>query len=85
MKKVLLATLGESPAVVTEAIDRLRADGVNVDCVVLLTTKDTYAQDTANLISEHLLDYYGGTVAVYDVRMLGGIDEKFHHFLFSEV
>jgi CRISPR-associated protein Csx14 len=43
---------------------------VNVDCVVLLTTKDTYAQDTANLISEHLPDYYGGAVAVYDVRIL---------------
>ena len=70
MRKALLATIGESPAVVTEAIDRLQADGVNVDCVVLLTTKDTYAQDTANLISEHLPDYYGGTVAVYDVRIL---------------
>jgi len=70
MKKVLLATLGESPAVVTEAIDRHRADGVNVDCVVLLTTKETLAQDTANLLNEHLPDYYGGTVAVYDVRIL---------------
>jgi len=70
MKKVLLATLGESPAVVTEAIDRLREDGVNVDYVVLLTTKDTYARDTADLLSKHLRDYYGGAVAVYDVRIL---------------
>jgi CRISPR-associated protein Csx14 len=70
MKKALLATLGESPAVVTEAIDRLRADGVNVDCVVLLTTKDTYAKDSADLLSEHLPDYYEGTVSVYDVRIL---------------
>ena len=68
--KVLLATLGESPAVVTEAIDRLRADGVDIDYVVLLTTKDTYAQDGVSLLSEHLPVYYHGKTALYDVRML---------------
>jgi len=70
MKKVLLATLGESPAVVTEAIDRLRADGVDIDSVVLLTTKDTYAQDAVSLLSEHLPAHYSGKVALYDVRIL---------------
>jgi len=61
VKKLLLATLGESPAVVTEAIDRLRADGVHVDYVVLLTTNDTYSELAANLLIEHLPGYYGGT------------------------
>ena len=39
MKKILLATLGESPAVVTEAIDRLQADGIDIEPVIVLTTK----------------------------------------------
>jgi CRISPR-associated protein Csx14 len=74
MKKVLLATLGEAPAVVTEAVDRLRAEGVAVDSVVVLTTKDTYAQSALSLLSEHLPDYYGGEVALLDARVL----ETFH-------
>ena len=63
MKKVLLATLGESPAVITEAIDRLRADGINIDYVVLLATKDTYAQDALALLSSHIPAYYQGEVS----------------------
>jgi CRISPR-associated protein Csx14 len=74
MKKVLLATLGESPAVITEAVDRLRAEGVAVDSVVVLTTKDTYAQSALSLLSEHLPDYYSGEVALLDARVL----ETFH-------
>jgi CRISPR-associated protein Csx14 len=70
MKKLLLATLGESPAVVTEAIDRLQADGIEIGPVVLLTTKDTYTQRAFNLLSEHLPRYYGGKVYLLDVRML---------------
>jgi CRISPR-associated protein Csx14 len=69
MKKVLLATLGESPAVVTEAIDRLRADGVHIDHVVILTTKDACAE-SANLLSEHLPAYYDGKVMLLDARIL---------------
>lgn len=70
MKKLLLATLGESPAVVTEAIDRLQADGIEIGPVVLLTTKDTYTQRAFDLLSEHLPRYYGGKVYLLDVRML---------------
>ena len=70
MKKVLLATLGEAPAVVTEALDRLRADGVMIDYVVVLTTKDTYAQSALSLLSEHLPDYYSREVALLDARVL---------------
>jgi CRISPR-associated protein Csx14 len=70
MKKVLLATLGESPAVITEAIDRLRADGVSIDFVVVLTTQDTYAQDALKLLSDHLPAYYDGQVVWIDARIL---------------
>ncbi len=69
MKKVLLATLGETPAVITEAVDRLRADGVSIDFVVVLTTKDTYAQDALRLLSEHLPTHYGD-VTLLDARIL---------------
>lgn len=74
MKKILLATLGETPAVVTEAIDRLRADGVGIDYVVVLTTKDTNAQNALSLLSEHLPKYYGDQVKLFDARVL----EMFH-------
>lgn len=70
MKKILLATLGESPAVITEAIDRLQVDGVMIDSVVVLTTKDTYAQSALSLLSEHLPNYYAGKVALSDARIL---------------
>lgn len=70
MKKVLLATLGEAPAVVTEAIDRLQVEGIDIEHVVLLTTKDTYAQDASDLLCEHLPEYYGGAVNITDVRKL---------------
>jgi CRISPR-associated protein Csx14 len=70
MKKVLIATLGEAPAVVTEAIDRLQADGVSIDFVVILTTKDTYARSALNLLSEHVPAYYGGKVTLLDARIL---------------
>jgi CRISPR-associated protein Csx14 len=70
VKKVLLATLGESPAVVTEAIDRLRAEGIFVDSVVVLTTRDTYAQSALDLLSEHLPGYYQDKVTLEDARFL---------------
>ncbi len=70
MKKVLLATLGESPAVVTEAIDRLRADGVHIDYVVILTTQDTDARDALSLLREHLPDYYDGKVTLLEPPIL---------------
>lgn len=38
MKRILISTLGESPAVVTEAIDYLKSNGTTPDKVVILTT-----------------------------------------------
>lgn len=55
---VLLATLGETPAVVTEAIDALQAQGIDVHAVQVLTTMDVYAQEALDLLSEHIPRYY---------------------------
>ncbi|MCS7158662.1 MAG: CRISPR-associated ring nuclease [Blastocatellia bacterium] len=71
MKKILLATLGEAPAVVTEAIDKLQADGVRVDYVVVPTTQDTYALSSLILLGEHLPNYYNNQVTLLDARTLG--------------
>ena len=62
MKKVLLATLGESPAVVTESIDKLSAEGIKIDIVTLLTTRDDDAQQSLELLDEHIPDYYKGKI-----------------------
>lgn len=62
MKKILLATLGDSPAVVTEAIDRLRAEGVEIDIVTVLTTSDSEALASLELLSEHIPSHYEGKV-----------------------
>ena len=70
MKKILLATLGETPVVVTEAIDHLKEDGIRIDYVVILTTRDTDAQDSLALLSEHIPTYYGGQVFLFDARVL---------------
>ncbi len=70
MKKILLATLGEAPAIVTEAIDRLGDDGIHIDYVVLLTTSDTYAQSALKLLYDHLPSHYHNQVVLFDARIL---------------
>ena len=69
MKKILLATLSETPVVVTEAIDHLKEDGIRID-YVNFTTRDTDAQDSLALLSEHIPTYYGGQVFLFDARCL---------------
>lgn len=64
MKKVLIATLGDSPPVITEAIDKLHSQGIELDEVVLLTTKDADAQDSAELLQQHIYKYYQGRLYV---------------------
>jgi len=66
MKKILIATLGDSPAVVTEAIDALRARGVAIDAVIVMTTRDRGTQGSLNLLSEHIPRYYNGKVEFWD-------------------
>ncbi len=70
MKKVLLATLGESPAVITEAIDRLKKEGISIDYVVIITTKDTYATSSLELLYKHIPEYYNGKVELHNTRIL---------------
>lgn len=59
-----MATLGESPGAVTEAIDALDARGINIDSVCLLTTKDYDAESAANLLAEHIPEHYQGRVTL---------------------
>ncbi|WP_322799184.1 CRISPR-associated protein Csx14 [Thermoflexus sp.] len=53
-KKFLLATLGTSPAVVTEAIDLLAEQEIQIDSVVLFYTNDPEVVESFELLSQHL-------------------------------
>jgi len=53
-KKLLIATLGTSPAVITEAIDLLAIENIHIDGVQLLMTQDADVKQAFNLLSEHL-------------------------------
>jgi CRISPR-associated protein Csx14 len=74
MRKVLVGTLGDSPGVVTEAIDKLKEEGIEIDEVVLLTTKDNDTKESAKLLSAHLPKYYENKLHVSDIR---GVDTYF--------
>lgn len=52
--KLLIATLGTAPAVITEAIDLLAEQGVRPDGVILLMTQDTDVRESFNLLAQHL-------------------------------
>ncbi|MHA1631867.1 MAG: CRISPR-associated ring nuclease [Candidatus Freyarchaeota archaeon] len=60
MKRVLIATLGESTSVVTEAIDFLRGEGKRIDEVIMLTTIDALTQDAVDLLVKHIPEHYRG-------------------------
>ncbi len=53
-KKLLIATLGTSPAVVTEAIDLLDEKGSRPDGVILLMTQDKDVKESYALLAQHL-------------------------------
>ncbi len=53
-KKLLIATLGDSPAVITEAIDLLTEQDLRPDGVQLLITQDSEVREGLNLLIEHL-------------------------------
>jgi len=69
-----VATLGDSPGVVTEAIDKLREEGIEIDEVILLTTKDNDTRESAKLLSDHIPKYYQSKLHISDIR---GIDTYF--------
>ena len=60
-KRMLVSTLGTSPAVVTEAIDLLTEQGQRPDGVTLIYTSDTDVKDSYNLLCEHLPKHDGIT------------------------
>ncbi len=57
-KKVLISTLGETPSVVTEALDYLIDKSIKIDEVVLLTTVDSDSEESLNLLYEHIQEHY---------------------------
>jgi len=60
-KKLLIATLGTSPAVVTEAIDLLTEQNCRPDGVILLRTEDTDVREAYELLANHLPQHDGLT------------------------
>lgn len=53
-KKLLVATLGASPAVITEAVDLLKEQGIQLDGVILFMTQDPDVQESYELLAQHL-------------------------------
>jgi CRISPR-associated protein Csx14 len=53
-KKLLVATLGTSPAVVTEAVDLLTEQNCRPDGVILLRTEDHEVREAYELLATHL-------------------------------
>lgn len=56
-RKLLIATLGTSPAVVTEAVDLLTEQGCQPDGVVLLMTQDYDVREAYELLATHLAQH----------------------------
>ena len=56
-RKLLIATLGTSPAVITEAIDLLDEQGLRPDGVVLLHTEEYKVRQSLNLLNQHLPEH----------------------------
>jgi CRISPR-associated protein Csx14 len=77
MKRVLISTLGESPPVVTEALDILKSEGKKIDQVVLLTTIDSHTEESANLLIKHIFKIYQGTnIYPISIEAYGDIDSE---------
>lgn len=67
---ILISSLGESPAVVTETIDALeRVERIKLDEVVTLGTNEWEVRQGAELLREHIHDYYRGLVCYYHMQI----------------
>lgn len=75
-RKILVATLGTSPAVVTEALDLLAEQQVEVNGVVLLVTQDPDVKQGADLLADHIPAYYKTTRidSIIGVASYGDVD-----------
>ena len=71
-RKILIATLGTTPAVVTEALDLLGEQGLQMDGVVLVMTRDPEVLQSYKILCRHLPAHDGidhvepVTVKAYD-------------------
>ena len=78
MRNVLISTLGDSPTVVTEALDILHDEGVKINEVILLTTVDSDAQESVRILQRHIREYYKiKTVYPKFVEYYGDIDNEY--------
>jgi CRISPR-associated protein Csx14 len=60
---VLISSLGESPAVVTEAVDKLeQEENIQFNQVVTLGTSKYEVRQSAEVLSEHIPAHYGGRI-----------------------
>jgi len=74
-KKLLIATLGTSPAVVTEAVDLLTKQNCRPDGVILLRTEDPDVREADELLATHLPQHDNLTrVDSVSIRQYGDVD-----------
>lgn len=58
MSNILVATLGTSPGVITEAMDLLIEEGCRPDGVILIKTQNDKVKQSYDLLSQHIPSYY---------------------------
>lgn len=58
MSNILVATLGTSPGVITEAMDLLIEEGCRPNGIILLKTQNDLVNQSYDLLSEHIPSYY---------------------------
>lgn len=64
--KVLIATLGEAPGIITEAIDLLRSEDILIDKVFLIHTADSGIKEAFYYLKSHINTFpdYNGKISV---------------------
>lgn len=76
-KKLLIATLGTSPAVITEAIDLLDEQGLRPEGVILFYTDDPDVRKSLGLLYQHLPPHCGITdIRSVPISAFGDIDSS---------
>ncbi|WP_448591856.1 CRISPR-associated protein Csx14 [Thermoflexus hugenholtzii] len=74
-KKLLVATLGTSPAVITEAVDLLAEEGERPDGLLLFHTEDPDVKESLELLEEHLPKHCGiSWVVPIQIGSYGDVD-----------
>ncbi|MCD5401278.1 CRISPR-associated ring nuclease [candidate division NPL-UPA2 bacterium] len=74
-KKILVATLGESPGVITEAIDALLREGIDLDWLFPFTTSDSDAKATLDFLQEHIPGYYREKPRFYSIDYIEAYED----------